>query len=460
MTENKKRWGRILKAVMIILPITVGVAAFIIMSKYKKPPKQKNIILDIPTVRVMEVKPVDVEPRVLGYGTAQPIRIWKAVAQVNGKIIYTHPQLQKGSIIRQGAELLRIDPTEYKINAGKIRASIQNIKFQIQQLRIEEKNNKRLLELHKTDLEIRRKEVDRQEQLYKKKISSKTEYEKQLQSYISQEVQVQNFQNSLNLFPIRLEIIQTQLAQAKSDLESANLQLAYTTISAPYDIQIARIDSKISEFVQAGRTILEANDISVMEIEAQVAMKAMMPIFMSVKDKAGDVDLTAVSIGDALGIKSKVRLAGDAKNGIEWSANFNRRSDTLDSETRTLGLIVAVKNNLNQQGIKRGGLLLSGAYCEVELRGLVQKNRIVIPRNAIHPGNVVLLKNSENKLVKKRVSILYSMGDIAVIEDGVKAGDVLILSDVIPAIDGMVVDPVIDAERTKKMNVDAKGEKP
>lgn len=457
MTDIKKIRNILFKVLMITLPIALGIAAFLIMSSKKKPPQHKEVVLDISTVRVMEVKPIDIVPRAYGYGTSRPVKTWRAIAQVSGKIIYTHPRLQKGSIIRQGEELLKIDPTAYRLNLAKIEANSQNYKVQIQQLKVEKENNRKLLELQMSDLGIRRKDVDRQNELYKKNIISKTEYETQLRGFISQQVQVQNIQNALNLVPSKLELLRTQLDQAKSDRESANLQLSYTSVTAPFDIQVIEVSNKISEFVQLGKTILEANDISETEVEAQFIMSALKPIFFSVMDKAQNVDVT-ISIGEALGIKAKVRLASNPGGPIEWPASFNRRSDTLDKETRTIGLIVVVKNNIDAQGKRGERFLFTGAYCEVELQGKIQKDMIAIPRSALHPKNIVFLMDSEQKLVKKQIEVLYTLSDFVVVKKGIGPGDIVILSDIIPAVDGMKVDPVTDNKLIEKLIIDASGE--
>lgn len=442
---------------MVAIPVIIGVAAFLVMSKSKAPPQQKEVLSKSPTVRIMPINPMEVIPRVKGYGTAEPVRTWKAVSQVSGKIIFTHPKLQKGRVIKKGILLLKIDPSEYKINITKIKANIQNYKIQMSQKKVEEKNYLRLLNLQKTDLKIKQQEVERQKSLYQRKIISKTQYESQMQGMISQEVQVQNVQNSLNLIPIQIELLQTQMDQAKSDLKSAELKLSYTTISSPFELQISTINNKLSEFVQTGQTIFEANDISETEVEAQFVMKSMKPIFLSIRERVKNINLETVSFGKALGIKATVRLTGSDMTEIMWPASLNRRSDALDTETRTMGFIVTVKNNLTDKNTRRGRLLLKGTYCEVELEGLPLKNALVIPRSAIHPQNIVLLMDSDKKLTKKQVSILFESRDFAVIKSGLKKGDTLILSDLIPAVTGMKVDPVIDKTSLEKLVADTQG---
>ena len=458
MAEEKKRWGLVLKGLMLIVPIAAGIGIFMVMSSNKKAPAKKEILQDVPNVRVMEVQPMDVSPRVIGYGTSEPARIWKAISQVKGRIIYTHPQLQKGSLIKGGTVLVKIDPSDYKIDIAKLNASILHYQIQIKQLEVERNNNLKLLELQKDNLGFKRKELERQKSLLKKSLLSITEYESQLLSVNSQEVQVQNLRNALNMLPSNLGLLKTQLSQAKNDLRRAELELSFTVIKSPFDIQVSSVNNKTAEYISTGQTILTANDISETEIEAQFVMNAMMPVFMSGKDRFHTVDFSSLSLGKELGISAIVRVPGVSSSGpLNWKATLSRRSDALDSETRTMGLMIKVKNEW--QGFKWGTQrpLLAGVYCEVELRGNIHRDLIVIPRSALHPGNMVYLVTAENKLLKRKINTLYGMSNFMVVKNGINPGDILILSDVIPAVPGMTVNPIPDSEMMNKLKADAIG---
>ncbi len=457
MTDSKTEKPGWRKIGLILIPIVIGASVFFFMSFLKKPPRQKAIIFKAPTVRVMKIQPMDLMPRAVGYGTAEPTRIWKAIAQVSGKIVFTHPQLQKGKRVKKDDILLRIDPSEYKISISQLKTKIQIFKIQVQEQQIQERNSRELLKIQKTALAIKKKEAARQKKLYAQKMLSVNDYETQLQGLISQEAQVQTIQNSLNLIPLQRDLLESQMEQANGDLANAQLQLSYTVIKAPFNVQIALINNKISEFIQKGQTIFEANDVSATEIEAQFVPGSALPVFLSLRDRFETLDINTPSLGEYLGTTAVVRIPGDSVGRHVWQAELNRFSDKMDTETRTMGLIFVVKNEFENTPKIGKRPLVKGMFCEVELRGKMLKNMLVIPRSAIHPGNLVYLMTDANKLEKREIEPGFVIENLISIRSGLKAGEILILSDVIPAVIGMTIDPVEDKEAIEELMLEAKG---
>ncbi len=460
MTDQKTLRPRWRNLIWILIPILIGVIVFFLMSFLKKAPQQKAVTVNSPIVRVMKITPMDLMPRAFGYGTAEPIRVWKAIAQVSGKIIFAHPQLQKAKMVKKGTILLRIDPSEYKITISQLKTKIQSFKIQIKEQQVQEKNNLELLKIQKKSLVIKKKELARQKKLYKQKMLSVNDYETQLQGVISQEAQVQSIQNGLNLIPLQRELLTSQMEQGKGDLANAQLQLSYTEIKAPFNVQIASVNNKSSEFVQKGQTIFEANDTSATEIEAQFTPGSARPVFMSLKARFETMDINTPSLGKHLEATAFVRIPGFQLGRPVWQAELNRVSDTMDTETRTMGLIFVVKN---QMGIKfdvRKRPLVKGMFCEVELQGKLLKDVLVIPRSAVHPGNTVYLLSDDKKLMKRVIEPGFTIENLMMVRKGLKAGDTLILSDVIPAVSGIPLDPVEDKAALKQLMIEAKGARP
>ena len=448
------------KIIWILVPILIGVIVFFLMSYLKKAPKQKEVTINSMSVRVMTITPMDLMPRAFGYGTAEPIRVWKAIAQVSGKIIFTHPQLQKGKIVQKDTVLLRIDPSEYKISISQLKTKIQSFKIQIKELQVQEKNSLELLMIQKKTLAIKSKELARQKKLYEQKMLSVNDYETQLQGLISQEAQVQSIQNGLNLIPLQRELLISQMEQGKGDLANAQLQLSYTEISAPFDVQIASVNNKSSEFVQKGQTIFVANDISAMEIEAQFTPGSARPVFMSLKERFETMNINTPSLGEHLETSAFVRIPGFPLGRPVWQAQLSRFSDAMDTETRTMGLIFIVKNQtgLNREVQKRP--LVKGMFCEVELQGKMLKDVLVIPRSAVQPGNIVYLLSDDKKLLKRVIEPGFTIENLMVVKNGLKAGETLILSDVIPAVAGILLDPVEDKSAVEQLMIEAQGAQP
>jgi multidrug efflux system membrane fusion protein len=448
------------KIIWILVPILIGIIVFFSMSFLKKAPRLKAVTVNAPTVRVINIAPMDLMPRAFGYGTAEPIRVWKAIAQVSGKIIYAHPQLQKGKMVKKGTVLLRIDPSEYKIIISQLKTKIQSFKIQIKEQQVQEKNNLELLKIQKKTLAIKKKELARQKKLYEQKMLSINDYETQLQGLIAQEAQVQSIQNGLNLIPLQRQLLTSQMEQGKGDLANAQLQLSYTEIRAPFAVQIASVNNKSSEFVQKGQTIFEANDTSAAEIEAQFSPGSARPVFMSLRARFETMDINTPSLGEHLETTALVRIPGFQRERLSWQAELNRFSDTMDTETRTMGLIFVVKNKMGLNPEVRKRPLVKGMFCEVELQGKLLKDVLVIPRSAVHPGNTVYLLSDDKKLVTRVIEPRFTIENLMVVRKGLKAGETLILSDVIPAVSGTRLDPVEDKVALKQLMIEAQGAQP
>jgi len=445
------------KIALILIPVVIGIGLFFSMALFKKAPRQKAMVTKSPVVRVMTITPVKLVPRAYGYGNAVPIRVWKAIAQVSGKIIYAHKDLQKGKRVKKGTILLRIDPSEFNITISQLKTKIESYRIQLKELEVQKKNNQELLKIQKQTLNIKQKDLDRQKKLFSQKMIAAKEYETQLQALITQQAQVQSIQNSLNLVPYQRGQLQAQVKQAQGDLSNARLQLSYTEVKAPFDIQIASVNNKSSEFVQKGQTIFIANDTSAVEIEAQFVPGSARPVFLSLKERLKDIDLNSQTISQDLGISAIVRIPGDTLERHSWPAELNRVSDAMDIETRTMGMIFIVKNDRALNPGNKQRPIFNGMYCEVELRGRTMEDALVIPRSAIHPGNIVYLMTSDKKLEKRTIQPGFSIENITVPREGLKAGETLILSDVIPAVSGMTVDPVEDKIAFETLKREAMG---
>ena len=64
------------------------------------------------------------------YGSAQPARVWTAVAQLAGRVVYAHPRLRNGGLIPADTELVRIDPVDYELNLAQARAELAELGVQ------------------------------------------------------------------------------------------------------------------------------------------------------------------------------------------------------------------------------------------------------------------------------------------------------------------------------------------
>ena len=444
-----------MKRIAVIVPVIVAVIIVIFLVRGRKEPEKLPVSEDARRVRVIKITPVDIIPRAVGYGYVEPGRTWQAVAEISGKVVDVSPLLEKGEIVKSGTVLIRIDPTPYQLAVAQSEADIQNINAQLEELGAVERNQKSLLEIEEKTLALSRKELERNEQLLKRKILSESNYDKEQASYYLQLTKVQNLKNALNLVPANRKALTANLAMNQVKLETAKLDLEYTIVRAPFNCRITEVKIEKSQFVQKGQVLGGADGTDVAEIEAQISIDKMINLLKSVDRTAAIAHLDFKTLRDMFQLAARVKLKiGDLE--ALWDARFVRADATIDPQTRTVGIIVAVDDPYEKIQIGNRPPLVRNMFCEVELKGRPLSRKIIIPRSALHDGQVYML-NPQNRLVRKKIVIDFAQTDFYAVKEGLSEGQWLIVSDLVPAIDGMLLEPLEDAELLERLFLQASG---
>jgi len=445
----------IIKRIAVFVPVMLAVIAVVFLVRVRREPEKLSVSEEARRVRVIRVTPVDVIPRATGYGYVEPGRTWQAVAEVNGKVVDVSPLLKKGEIIKAGTVLIRIDPTPYQLMVAQSESNIQNIRAQMEELEAVERNQKSLLEIEEKTLALSRKELERKEQLFKRKIIAESDYDREQASYYQQLIKVQNLKNALNLVPANRKALTATLAMNRVKLETAELDLEYTLIRAPINCRITEIKVEKSQFVQKGQVLAGADGTDVAEIQAQISIDKMINLLKSVGQTASIARLDFKALQAIFRLNARVKLKiGELE--IHWDARFVRADAGIDPQTRTVGIIVAVDDPYEKIRIGDRPPLVRNMFCEVELSGRPLFRKIIIPRSALHDGRVYTL-DPHNRLVSKKISTDFTLADFHIVKEGLSEGERLIVSDLVPAIDGMLLAPVADDELSEHLLLQASG---
>ncbi|MCG8427020.1 MAG: efflux RND transporter periplasmic adaptor subunit [Chromatiales bacterium] len=436
MGSKPKKW-------LILIPIIAGVAAIAVLKKNQSAPVQAPIQESAKLTTSITVPELTVTPLVTGYGTVMPVHSLEAVAQVKGKIVEKHPRLQKGAILAADTQLLKIDPTDYQLAIAQTEADIKALEAQLLELSTKERNTYASLKIEENALALTDKELKRKRSLIDKGGISRSELETQERTLLSQQQSVQNQKNTLSLIPSQRALLEAQLARAKVQLDTAKRNLSHTNITLPFTGRISEVNVEQAQYVREGEVLARADDLERAEIEVQIPIERFNNLF-SIDQPINILSADRASLRETIKIGAQVNLREGALQA-SWSGRFARISDTLDTKTRTVGVIVEVDKPYDQvqPGIRPP--LVKGLFVEVELTGKARPNSLVIPRSALHNGKVYLV-TAENRLKIQPVTVSLTQPDYLVISDGLKAGDQIVTSDLIPAIDGMLLKPVDDEQ--------------
>lgn len=439
--------GVILKRILsFALPVGMAAAVFALAMQRSQPPVQAPVAERATTVRVMDVKPVKFVPSVTGFGTVEPEKTWDAVAQVSGRIVYAHPNLRSGAILPKDTEIVRINPEDYDIAVRQAQANLDSASARLSELEIQLQNTQDSIEIERRSLELTRNDIERKRGLVQRDTISQLTLDESERVLLTQQARVQDLENSIRRYPAQINAQREQININQAELENARLNLQRTTIALPFDARIATVSVEETQYAAAGAILATADAISGAEVKAEISQAR----FRSFALLTAPADFQPPLLSDnalaeaieKIGWTAEVRLNMDDQPA-KWQARVVRTSDTINPQTRTVGVIVYVERPYADIQPETKPPLVKGMFVEVEIRGRPIADALVIPRSAVRNG-AVFIADKDNRLRIREVTVRAEQGDDALLSNGIMPGERLVLSDITPAIEGMLLDPVVE----------------
>jgi RND family efflux transporter MFP subunit len=361
---------------------------------------------------------------------------------VAGRIVDIHPRLRDGEIISKGSPLLQIDPVDYQLNLAQAEAELA-------ELEVEATNAKASLSIEERSLSIAQREFQRISKLAKKGTASQSDVDDAERNLLTSRNAVQNVNNTLALLPTKRKVLEAKRTQAERDLEN-------TRLLAPFNLRVTNMSIELDQYASKGETLVAGDAVDRVEVIARFPMSSLRRLFIGQERRNITAELMTGNLADFVALQPRVKL--DLGTTIaEWEAEFVRFSDTVDPETRTMGVVVAVDKPFEKIEPGRRPPLSKGMFVQVLLQGKPQPGRIVIPRYAVR-DSVVYLADDENRLRRQPVDLLFSQGEISVIASGITAGQKVVVSDLVPAVSGMQLETKTDEAIAQAIIAAARGE--
>lgn len=438
----------------------VGVAVLVWQLQSQPRPAQRPPEEVTRAVRTIKLEPVDFVPRAVGYGTVEPGRVWEAVAQVSGQIVDEHPRLERGRLIEAGTEILKVDPADYELAVARARADLDSARAQLDELDVQEENTRASLDIERRALRLAEGDLERKRALLERGNISEASVDEAETALLNQRQRVQEIENQLRLIPAERSVLEASIEVHESQLEGAGLDLERTSIRMPFDGRITEVNVEATQFVNVGEVLVVADGIDVAEIEAQFPMGRLAPVVRA------DIDLSSLTAGELaevpqrLGLDATVRLRTDDVT-TSWEAAFERPSERIDPQTRTIGVIVSVDDPYRKAIPGQRPPLTRDMFVEVELAGRPREGALIVPRVAVHRRDdgtsALYLVDDDGRLEIRSVTLGPAQGDLALVEDGVAPGEEVVVSDLIPAIEGMKLEPRLDTALAERLRAQAAG---
>ena len=387
MTKKKYRLLHFSIAAILILSGVVGLKTLIASKsdlQKKRPP------VPIPPARTITVKTAAHPVIITGQGTVRPIKEIRLVPQVNGKIVYVSSALVNGGAFNKGDLLLRIDPADYQIAVTLARARIKDSES-------------------KHQLAIEEAAMGRQEWMQLNSDSNPP-------PLVAKEPQ--------------LAAALAKLDADRAELKKAQLQLARTHLTAPFDGRVSDKSVDIGQYVTPGQALAVLYDTAAAEIVLPMEDRKLFWF-----DVPGFTP-QAVSGSEA---EVQVNVAG---RELSRRGQVVRAEGKLDEHTRMINVVVRVAKPYEVMPP-----LAVGLFATVKIKGRVIANAALIPRSALRAKSIVWVVDAKGRLEFRRVEVARFSFAGVIVTSGLADGDKVVISPIKGVSDGMKVRNVSTNER-------------
>lgn len=324
-----------------------------------------------PEVQVFTVTQRPVDNLIELPGRVQAVRTAEVRARVDG--IVERRLYKEGSDVVAGQDLFEIDPRQLRASLNAGQASLERAQA--------------------TEASARQ-DVTRLEGLVAEQAVSQQEYDTAV---------------------ARLRTAQADVSQTRAQLESARLNLSYTTVNAPIDGRAGRAQVTEGALVSAsaGTLLTTIEQLDPIHVNFSQSSAALLEIRRDIA--SGALKVPAPD-------KVEVRLVLEDGSDYELAGHLNFLDLAIDVATGTVALRAEIPNPRR--------FLLPGQFVRARIQAGVRPEGLSIPQRAVRiaqQGASVMVVDPNNIAMVRPVKVGDLQSDAWVILEGLKAGERVIV---------------------------------
>jgi len=386
-----------LKIVLPFLILLIGGAVTVAMIKSRKVPEKKERVERGALVNFIEAEKSSRPVTINSTGIVQPRREVTIAPQVSGQVVSVSPDFVTGGFFKKGQAMFEIEKIDYELALEQARATLAKKEYELNSV--------------ESRARIARREWER----------LKNEQEPP--------------DNSLALYGPQLRDAKANLASARAALKQAELNLARTRITAPFNCVVR------SENIDIGQHVKSGNNVAV--IAGTDSAEVIVPI------EFDDLSWLSVPAPGGNGQSSPATvILNSANRPYTWPGKIDRRLAEVDSQGRMVRLVVIIDDPY----LLKGGdnpdqpILAIGSFVDVVFQGKEMHGVFALPRQALHQNDTVWVMTSDELLKIKNIRTVRREREEVFVSEGIEPGDRIILTNLTGAADGMKLRAVKQGE--------------
>lgn len=290
------------------------------------------------------------------------------IARVTGALEKRH--FEPGDLVEQGTSLYAIEPVVYQTTVNQRKADVESAKAK----------------QHRAQ-----QDATRFQRLLKQNSVSQQEYDQAM---------------------AELQVSKANVSQAQAALESAQVNLDYTSVNAPVSGMIGLSDVNVGNVVDAGTKLATITPMNPIEVRFQLPQQHAFDLRQQRSQQQDKITATL----------QFPALQGSETPPLEGKLDF--LGSKVNQSTSTVQARATFNNPAN--------MFLPGQFVRVKLQGMQRFDVLAVPEIAVTQGLMgpqVFVLDEDNKARARTVTLGELAGLRQIITGGIEPGDRVIVSD-------------------------------
>ena len=420
------------QAILALAVLGGAILVAVLMVTLRPEPEEQERVAQAPLVETVAFEQATGPLEVRGSGTVQARETVTVGAEVAGRLVYVNPAFREGKIVPRGATLFRVNPVDFQNQVRSARADVAAQDVAVLQAReevaIARDELDRFAERQATR-DVLQAGIDPDD--YAARILPPTVLARQaFSSPKSDAAPPASAPSRLATREPQLRSAQAARERAAANLESAQISLSRTRISAPFASLVQEESAAVGTLVQPGQMLgtLVATDAFEVRVALTEDEAALIPGLL----RPGGGRTPASVFFDYGGTTYR------------WEGFVDRADPILNPQTRTIDVFLQVPSPLQSgQPVDGDGPpgppLLLGSFVEARMTGEAPMPFARVPINALRPGNEVWVVR-DGRLRILPVRVIQRTDEVAyVATPSLPVGGRLVTSSMRAPTDGMQV---------------------
>ena len=369
---------------VLVLGLGVFVSAKLRESR-PETPRLERVEVAVP-VQVFALQRERARPRFSSHGTVVPARELVLSAEVGGRIVGVHAQLQPGGVLEAGEVALRIDDRDHRLALREAESAVAQAEIR---LRLEQG---------------RQSVAAREWQLYGGEPGEDA---------------------SLALREPQAEDARVQVEVARQRVDRARLQVERTQVRVPFTALVRERSADLGQLAVPGGVV--ARLVGVDHFWVQVTLPLDVLPQIALPDHAGEG-----------GARALVRQRSGERE-LERVGCVVRVLGDADAVGRMARLLVEVSDPLGRASGAGGEPLLLGSWVQVDVEGIEEQEVMRVPRRVLRDGGALFVMDAEDRLQVEAVEIAWREADDVLLRPTLAEGVRVIQSRVPTAAPGLAL---------------------